>query len=350
MNAPEIKIFESKRGRKKSSSRQQKLTCGGLFAGIGGFCIGFERSGFETSWAIDFSRDAHDVYRLNFPKSKYLCSDIRTCFADSLEPVDVLHAGFPCQSFSGAGYRMGFEDERGKLFFEIPRLLREWANQRPKVVVMENSPYLKVGDGGAWFKTVITEIQRSGYWFSERNCFELDAKEHGGLPQRRKRLFMVAVRKDCFDFNGVDLKIGTPVEKKSLSTMITDEEVHSSYYLPPDNRYATMIGSQLNEQDPDQIYQLRKYLVRTPESGVCPTLTANMGKGGHNVPFIFRNNRLRKLTEYECLGLQGFPPGFRFPEEMSLARRYTLIGNAVSPSVSTIVANQTRKFINEYSS
>lgn len=333
--------------RVQTKLTKKALTCGGLFAGIGGFCIGFEQAGFKTSWCIDISKDAEKTYKLNFPHVEYLRQDIKLPYtkARNLEPVDVLHAGFPCQSFSAAGYRQGFEDDRGKLFYEIPRLLEEWGEQRPSVVVLENSPFIRLGEGGSWFKEIQSRIRRAGYWFSEKNCFELDTREHGGLPQKRRRLFMIAVRNDTFDFNGIDLSEVTPEKVVDLSEIIENEVVDPSYYLPNENRYNTMIGKQVNEDDPNQLYQLRKYIVRLPESGVCPTLTANMGQGGHNVPFVYRTNRLRKLTEYECLSLQGFPKNFTFPEELTSGRRYTLIGNAVSPVVSKIISKKITKFL-----
>lgn len=322
-----------------------KYTCGGLFAGIGGFCVGFERSGFETSWCVDVSEDAATTYKLNFPQVNYLRRDVTNCTSADLSPVDVLHAGFPCQSFSSAGYRQGFEDERGQLFYAIPKLLAEWGPERPKVVLLENSPFLKIGEGGSWFKEVQTKIRRSGYWFSEKNCFELDTHEHGGLPQRRKRLFMVAVRNDLYDFNGINLSGITPKQVVKMSEIIERNHVTETYFLPEGNRYNTMISKQVRKQDPNQLYQLRKYIVRLPESGICPTLTANMGQGGHNVPFVLHSDRLRKLTEFECLYLQGFPRSFTFPEDLPPARRYTLVGNAVSPAVSTLIAQHIHDFL-----
>jgi DNA (cytosine-5)-methyltransferase 1 len=328
-----------------SIDTEKALTCGGFFAGIGGFCVGFEDLGFKTNWALDWSEDARNTYTHNFPLVNYLLSDITKVKAKNLEPVDVLHAGFPCQSFSGAGLKMGFEDPRGQLFFEIPRLLKEWGVARPKVVVLENSPFLKIGGAGTWFKTVITEIQRAGYWFNDRNCFELDAREHGGLPQRRKRLFMVAVRNDVFDFNGIRLDKVIPATSKTLEEIVIREDVGDHYYLPSENRYNKMISKQVMDDDPYQLYQLRKYFVRVPESGVCPTLTANMGQGGHNVPFLFHKQRIRKLTEMECLGLQGFPIGFEFPMDLPTSRRYVLVGNAVSPAVSKVIAERVKEFL-----
>ena len=130
--------------------------------------------------------------------------------------------------------------------------------------------------------------------------------------------------------------------KKDLSKYIdfsgTIED--DTYYLPDENRYHKMISKEV--EDRTCIYQLRKYLVRVKKPGVCPTLTANMGLGGHNVPFIHDQNGLRKLTEYECLKLQGFPESFSFPESISRGKRYTQIGNSVVVPIAALLARVVR--------
>lgn len=117
----------------------------------------------------------------------------------------------------------------------------------------------------------------------------------------------------------------------------------ASYYLDEENRYHKMISNKL--EDPYCIYQLRKFLVRVKEPGVCPTLTANMGLGGHNVPFIFDKKGLRKLTERECLNLQGYPQLFQFPDEVPRAKRYMQVGNSVVPLISRLLANAVKEKI-----
>ena len=112
------------------------------------------------------------------------------------------------------------------------------------------------------------------------------------------------------------------------------------YYLDVENRYYNMIAQ--HAEDRNCIYQLRKYLVRVKESGVCPTLTANMGQGGHNVPFIFDSHGLRKLTEYECLSLQGFPKEFTFPEDVTKPKRYMQVGNSVVVPVVSLLAKAVK--------
>ncbi len=166
----------SKRGTGARKNAKPTLSCGALFSGIGGFCMAFEAAGYRTAWACDVDPYACAVYRDNFPANRLIEKDIRKLSVrrDKLEPVDVLHAGFPCQSFSQAGSRTGFDDERGKLFFEIIRLVGEFKSAKPGVLVFENAPYLQWGDGGHWFSEVTRHLQQAGYWFRQSNAQELD--------------------------------------------------------------------------------------------------------------------------------------------------------------------------------
>jgi DNA (cytosine-5)-methyltransferase 1 len=100
-------------------------------------------------------------------------------------------------------------------------------------------------------------------------------------------------------------------------------------------------------EDKRCIYQLRKYLVRVKEAGVCPTLTANMGLGGHNVPFVHDKKGIRKLTEYECLKLQGFPGSFTFPDDVPRHNRYTQIGNSVAVPIAALLAKAVQSKFEE---
>lgn len=328
------------------------LTAGALFAGIGGFCLGFKRAGINTSWAIENDVGAVSTYMKNFPGVRIVTednepADIRSIHVAThdLQPVDILHAGFPCQSFSTAGERKGFNDPRGMLFFEILRIVREFGEDKPSVIVLENSPHIRVGDGGAWFIELMREIKKAGYWFRDANCAELDPFRLTELPQKRNRLFMVAFSTSAFKNGKIEFPSQAIDKPKRLEDyiafdgMIDDE----SYYLKEGNRYHKMISEKLD--DPYCIYQLRKFLVRIKEPGVCPTLTANMGLGGHNVPFIFDKKGLRKLTERECLNLQGYPAEFEFPADLQRWKRYTQVGNSVVPLVSHLLGELVRNKI-----
>ena len=319
------------------NSQETKLKAGGLFCGIGGLCQGFEKAGFNNLWGSDFNDEVAEAYRFNYTDSEFIHKDIAKLDFDSLPAVDVLHGGFPCQSFSQAGNRKGFDDPRGELFITMMDKIAAMQS-KPKVLVFENSPYLKIGGKGSWFSQVVFKIRKAGYHFSGANTFEIDAREHGGSPQIRRRLFLVAYRKDLDSFNPFyDLKVASPLTE--LEDLLERGEIDDPYYfLDAENKYSRMIKKQARGLTDQRIFHLRKTVVRTQEPGFCPTLTANMGGGGHNVPFIFDKDEVRKLTERECLRLQSFPDTFSFPESLLRSARYRMIGNSVNVNVSYGVA------------
>lgn len=321
------------------------FTCGSLFAGIGGFCFGFEKNKFQTKWSIDNNKWVREVYSLNFPENRLIedfNGDITEISVENcnLSSVDVLHAGFPCQSFSIAGNKRGFDDPRGKLFFEIIRLLEEWDRKKPKIIVLENSPHILNGGDGMWFYEIRQKLVNAGYWFSKNSCIEIDTSEYSDTPQKRNRLFMFAFNKDYFNQNKIHIKKPRK-EAKDITRFVNFDSLQEDYYyLAKENRYYKMIMEIAD--DKKRLYQLRKYRVRKQKINVCPTLTANMGLGGHNVPFLREGDRLRKLTERECLNLQGFPSKFLWPSDLAKGKKYEMIGNAVSPAVSSIIAKELK--------
>ena len=147
------------------------LSAGCLFSGMGGFASGLAAAGFDIRWANDNDQYACAAFRHRFPNVQLFEKDVRllSVGGNDLCTVDVLTAGFPCQSFSQAGGRHGFEDPRGELFFEIPRLLGEFPT-RPRLVILENVPHLLYGADGAWFDEVRKKLRRAGYWFRESSC------------------------------------------------------------------------------------------------------------------------------------------------------------------------------------
>jgi DNA (cytosine-5)-methyltransferase 1 len=322
------------------------FTAGALFSGIGGFCLGFRDHKIDTTWAVENDAAAVQTYEENLGRNRVLrnedgslrgIEDVRVAEL-RLPPVDILHAGFPCQSFSVAGERKGFADPRGQLFFQIIRLLHEYGENRPSVLLIENSPNLRIGEGGSWFLQLANEIRSAGYWFRDSNALELDCYDYTDVPQKRKRLFMVAFATNKFRNGRLEIKPPSTGHKDLSNFIDFDGQVDDdSYYLESDNRYYQMIRGKI--EDRRAIYQLRKYIVREKESNVCPTLTANMGQGGHNVPFILDRKGLRKLTEYECLALQGFPSRYRFPSTVPRAKRYQQVGNSVVPPLINILAS-----------
>jgi DNA (cytosine-5)-methyltransferase 1 len=325
--------------------KEDAIKAGALFAGIGGFCLGFKNQGINTEWAVENDHAAVLTYSRNIGNQQVVrvdgvpqsITDISVA-RNQLSEVDILHAGFPCQSFSVAGDRKGFDDPRGQLFYEIIRLTKEFGEARPSVLLLENSPNLKIGDSGSWFLELSNQIKKAGYWFRESNAYELDSFDYTEVPQKRKRLFMVAFATNKFRNGKLELNFDRASEEKNVSKFIDFDGAleDDTYYLDKNNKYYKMITEKID--NPRSILQLRKYEVRDKGVNVVPTLTANMGLGGHNVPFILDARGLRKLTEYECLKIQGFPADYSFPEEVPRAKRYQQVGNSVVPPLISQIA------------
>ena len=330
------------------SLKTNSYTCAGLFAGIGGFCIGFEKAGFKTSWVSDLDDRVEETYRRNFPQTKFVREDIAKLDLTQMPSVDVLHAGFPCQSFSAAGNRLGFEDPRGNLFNVMMDQIGDM-KVKPRVLVLENSTNIQIGDAGMWFDHIKRRIKKAGFWFNDGNAIIINCATHFGLPQRRERLFMVAVNREFYDYNPFTYVPETESPRGLLEFIRKEKVDDPAYYLDSENRYGSWLLREGGNMLPNQLIQLRQHLVRKQKPDVCPTLTANMGGGGHNVPFLIDDGRLRKLTERECLNLQGFPEEFCFPENLPMSTKYKQIGNSVSPYASFWLAEEIRKFFNEES-
>ena len=314
------------------------LSAGCLFSGMGGLASGLTAAGFEIRWANDNDPNACTVFRRRLPGVRLLEQDVGMLPGSELAPVDVLAAGFPCQSFSQAGDRRGFDDERGALFFEIPRLLRELPS-RPHLLILENVPHLLYGADGAWFDTIRRELRRAGYWFRDSACWTVNVKDVTDLPQDRERLFMVAASREHFSYNPF-VRPATEVVRRSLDEIVDRKSpAHEALYLPPDNRYFRLIDREMERGESRQnIYQLRRSYVREKKSGLCPTLTANMGIGGHNVPFVRDAWGIRRLSVAEVAQLQGFNDA-NFPMDMPDSEKYRLLGNAVCVKLARLAAD-----------
>jgi DNA (cytosine-5)-methyltransferase 1 len=311
------------------------ITVGSLFSGIGGFCSAFEIAGAKVLWANEMDSSACKTYRANHSGVSLYEKKIEDLSAlhDDLLAVDVLTAGFPCQPFSIAGDKKGFDDPRGKAFFEIIRLIKEFGDNRPKILLFENVPGLLFHNKGASYTRVVNAIQSAGYWFLPPDCQAiLNTMKITGIPQSRDRLFMVALSWDYFD----DQCFQFPADSEQLAKPVKDfldlnEQASEDHYFDPESRWGKLFIESMSSGDPESVYQLRRYYVRENKNDAVFTLTANMGEGGHNIPVFKDDWGIRKLTTRECLRLQGFDADkFVFPEDVSRSQRYKQIGNAVT--------------------
>jgi len=300
-----------------------------LFAGIGGIRLGFEKAGFETVFANDFDEQCKLTYDLNFPRVKLTVEDVRKIGIDDLPKFDFLLGGFPCQAFSIAGYRQGFNDEkgRGNLFFDIARIIEA---RNPEGFLLENVKNLKSHDGGKTFRIIEETLKNLGYHI---NAKVLNSMDYGDIPQNRERIYMVGFKNKTYADN-----FYFP-EPKKLTKKIADlleKNVPEKYYYNGKPLYEKLKNF---IKEKGKVYQWRRQYVRENKSGVCPTLTANMGTGGHNVPIIKDEKGIRKLTPLECARIQGFPENFKLPQ-ISDSALYKQFGNSVSVPVVEAIAKR----------
>ena len=312
---------------------------------MGGFASGMRAAEFEIVWATDQNAAACATFRHRLPDVRVIEKDITdlNVASDNLATVDVIVAGFPCQSFSQAGDRRGFDDRRGEVFFEIPRLLKEFdVEQRPKIVILENVDYIMYGNDGWWFDHIQSELRRVGYWFRRESCWRVNVKDATDIPQDRRRVFMIAASRHFFRRNPfLDPPEDIPGTRSIEEIVDRTTKSVDTDYLPPDNRYYKMIDKKLRHgTSTDNLYQLRRSYVREKQDGLCPTLTANMGTGGHNVPFVQDVWGIRRLRVEEVAQLQGFEDVQSLFPPLPDNEKYRLLGNAVCPKLAQVVGRR----------
>ena len=310
-----------------------------LFAGIGGIDLGFKQAGFEPVWANEIDPACAQTFRLNHD-TNLVVDDICNIKAKDIPSVSVVAGGFPCQAFSIAGYKKGFADERGGLFFQITRLLKEKKKQGTpvQVVFLENVKNLYTHGGGKTYNAIKQELENIGYHVDAK---VLNTCEYGNLPQNRERIYIIAFfdKKKLEKFNWPSsIELDNTIDK----LICRETPQNKKYYYTPDMKCYPILQEGIKNRD--SVYQYRRVYVRENKSGVCPTLTANMGMGGHNVPLIIDNSgAIRKLTPKECLSLQGFPKSFKTPQKMSDTQIYKQAGNSVSVPVIKRIAAEIYK-------
>ncbi len=312
---------------------KNNLKVASLFAGIGGICYGFKQAGAEIVWANEIDKDACKTYRHNFGDKYLVEGDIKLVDPDDIPDIDILNGGFPCQAFSVAGYRKGFEDERGNLFFEIERILKV---KKPRAILLENVKNLEGHDHGNTYRVIKQHLEALGYHVHQR---VLNTMEYGDVPQHRERIYIVGFLSEKA-YNKFKYPDPIPLTKNIHSIIDVTEKKPLGMYYHNSKYYPELEKTMVN---PNTVYQWRRVYCRENKSNVCPTLTANMGTGGHNVPLIIDNYGFRKLTPEECVGFQGFPPEFSFPDDISNASKYKQAGNSVSVPVIKRIAEEMVK-------
>lgn len=307
-----------------------------LFAGVGGIDLGFlNTKKCKIVYANEFDPFAKKTYELNF-KTKIDSRDIHNVDVKDIPEFDIMIGGFPCTSFSVAGYRKGFQDDKtGDLFFEMERIFKI---RKPRVIFLENVKNLVGHDHGNTFRTIIKCLEKSGYK-GKINSQVLNACEYGDIPQNRERIYIVAFR-DEEDYQKFKMPMPIPLHKTIHDIFDFENKLDDKYYYTKGKYKDDMYNMLVNEMDDDStVYQWRRKYVRKNQSRLVPTLTANMGEGGHNVPLIKTKYGIRKLTPIECFYAQGYPKNYKLPENMSDSKLYKQAGNSVAVPVVTRIAN-----------
>ncbi|MDR2821842.1 MAG: DNA cytosine methyltransferase [Mycoplasmataceae bacterium] len=295
-----------------------------LFCGVGGIDHPFYTSNFNVKFANDFNEDAVKIYQQNF-KHHVTYGDITKIPLNKIPKTTGVLAGFPCQAFSIAGHRLGFKDTRGTLFFNVLEVIN---TKKPDFFLLENVPGLVSHDNGNTFKVIINSLQEIGYHVKYN---VLSASEYGNIPQCRRRIYIVGFKNKahCNNFTFPEkIKLTNSIE----NVIDFNAKVDNKYYYTAEKypkAYNLLKDAKLKDKT---VYQIRRHYIRENKSGVCPTLTANMGTGGHNVPIIKTKYGIRKLTPAECFMLQGFPKNFNIAG-ISNASAYTRAGNSVCVKV-----------------
>jgi DNA (cytosine-5)-methyltransferase 1 len=305
-----------------------KLNMIDLFAGTGAFTLAFqETNNVNVVFANDMVEHSKKIYDENF-NHKLTLKNLNDVKVENIPSHDILTGGFPCQPFSIAGLQEGFNDKRSNVFWKILSIID---HHQPKCVILENVKNLLTHDSTKTFAIIKENLEKRKYYV----CYKiLNTVEITGIPQHRERIYIVCLKsKKVFDKFNLDFP---KVERKPISNFL-EVNVPNKYYYTDKSTTWDLIKKNVVKKN--TIYQYRRVYVRENKSNVCPTLTANMGGGGHNVPIILDDKGIRKLTPRECFNFQGFPLSYKLPG-LSDTNLYKLVGNAVSVPVVKLIADR----------
>lgn len=347
------------------------ITFGSLFAGIGGFDLGFERAGMRSLWACEIDKQCQMVLAKHFPKTK-LYEDITQL--SSPPAVDVLCGGFPCQDLSVAGRRAGLAGERSGLWWEFHRIIGEC---KPRIVVIENVPGLLSSAGGRDFAVILRGLAELGYCAAWR---VLDS-QYFGVSQRRRRVFIVGSLGDgcaaeilfepgslCRDSapgrtarEEVAATLGGGPGSRGWSDDLDRSGAFTSIAGTVSSKWAKGTGGPSGDECQNLVISVAQTL--TAEADALPD---GAGRGSPIVALPFDSHQItnchtltnqgqpptialspafmgvRRLTPVECERLQGFPSGWTAGHSDSA--RYRMIGNAVTVNVAQWIGERIVKF------
>jgi DNA (cytosine-5)-methyltransferase 1 len=305
--------------------QSEKLKFIDLFAGIGGIRLGFENMG-ECVFSSEWNKYAQMTYEANFKHKP--AGDITQINPNEIPSFDILLAGFPCQPFSMAGLKKGFEDTRGTLFFHIAKIADY---HKPKIIFLENVKALKSHDKGKTYQVIENTLQNLGYNVHTKI---INAKDFA-LPQNRERIYIVGFLENLdFEFPKVinhNIKVGD----------ILDKDIDSKYTIS-DKLWA---GHRRRKEEHKQKGNGFGYSLFNHNSPYTSTISARYYKDGSEILIEQERKNPRKITPREAARLQGFPDNFIIP--VSDNQAYKQFGNSVSVPVIKAIASQINIALNK---
>lgn len=322
-----------------------------LFAGIGGIRLGFDQAfkeKIQTVFVSEWDLYAQKTYKANFENID-ISGDITLINEKDIPQFDICLAGFPCQSFSLAGQRKGFNDDykgmsRGTLFFDVVRIC---SHHQPKLIFCENVKGLVSHDKGTTFKIIIATLEHMGYTVFHKI---LNSKNFG-VPQNRERVYIVAFRNDI---DSSSFEFPTPkMTSPCLSNIIESDVVSTKYYLSTQYMETLKRHRQRHESKGNGFGYEIKQLDGVANAIVCGGMGRERNliidkrltdfKPKTHIKGEVNRDGIRKMTPREWARLQGFPDDFKMP--LSDVHLYKQLGNSVTVPVIKAVAEQIYKII-----
>lgn len=308
-------------------TRNKKIKVASLFCGCGGMDLGliggfsflgnqYAQNPYEIVYAIDNDKYASTIYNNNFDH-KCETEDVRQIQSSEVPEHDLLIGGFPCKSFSIVAQnppRLGYKDERGKLFFEMVKILKE---KQPRFFIAENVKGLLSANKKQAFPMIIKEFENAGYYVRFKVLIATDF----GVPQKRERVFIIGFKK-LEDFIQFQYPTKLPRSGKVLGDVVNIKTEVDEKYFFSQRAVDGMIRSRA-KMNKGRVMDLDK---------PCNTISSHLAKVSLNGtdPVLFYNGRYRRFTPREAADIQSFPKEFKF-ESISEYRQYVAIGNAVPP-------------------
>lgn len=333
---------------------RSKLRSIDLFAGIGGIRIGFDRAfkdNIETVFVSEWDEFAQKTYRSNFEDGFEIAGDITKIKEKDIPEFDICLAGFPCQAFSLAGKKMGFNDDykgmcRGTLFQDVVRICDK---HKPKVIFCENVKGLVIHDRGRTLKVITKAFEQIGYTVHSQ---VLNSKDFG-VPQNRERIYIVAFRNDI-DSRNFKFPIGTN-DETCINDILDDAPISPKYYLS-DVYLNTLIAHKARHKSKGNGFG---YEIRPLDGQAGAIVCGGMGRERNlivdhrphsmipvtHIKGEINKADIRKMTPREWARLQGFPDTYKL--ELADTHLYKQFGNSVTVNVIEAIANKIKEIINE---